>query len=288
MKKKNLKFILLVLIGLTLVGCNFGARGEESEVTDADLIFTQVAETVQAQLALTQQSEAAPTLTFTMEVAESTATPTQTPTPTETPTIINNEGNAGGNTGGATTPCDEAAFVADVTIPDGTQFFPGTQFTKTWKLSNAGTCTWNTAYQVVFSSGSQMDAEAAYPLTFNVAPGQVVDISIDMTAPAEDGEYTGNWVFKNANGQAFGLGKNVAPFYVQIEASSTLASLTPSHTPTVTGTPPTATPSPTPGSTETPTPGPTDTPTPTPTDTPPPADTDTPTPTETPTETPTP
>jgi hypothetical protein len=294
MNSKKIFFGLILIIALVMNGCNFGSSGESSETTDAELIFTQVAETVQAQLALTQQSEAAPSLTFTVEVAVATATPTPTltPTPTETPTIINNEGNTGGNPGGATTSCDEAVFVADVTIPDGTEFYPGTQFTKTWKLSNAGTCTWSTAYQVVFSSGNAMGAEATYPLAFSVAPGQVVDISVPMTAPADDGEYTGNWIFRNANGQAFGLGKNIGPFYVQIKVSSNLATLTPTQTPTVTGTPPTATPSPTatdtPAATDTPVPTNTDTPVPSPTDTAIPTDTPVPLPTDTETPTPTP
>ena len=36
-----------------------------------------------------------------------------------------------------------AQFVADVTIPDGTNFAPGTAFKKTWRLKNIGTNAWN-------------------------------------------------------------------------------------------------------------------------------------------------
>jgi len=45
--------------------------------------------------------------------------------------------------------CDQAAFI-DETIPDGSQFPPGTVFNKTWTLRNAGSCTWNADYDVVF------------------------------------------------------------------------------------------------------------------------------------------
>ncbi len=45
---------------------------------------------------------------------------------------------------------DRAQFVADVTVPDGTRYDPGATFTKTWRLRNAGTCTWTTSYTMVF------------------------------------------------------------------------------------------------------------------------------------------
>jgi len=273
-------FLVFLLLSVFLAGCKSGTQGKGEDTSDADLIFTQVAETVQAQLALTQQSESTPTLTFTLEPATPTETPTATSSPTETPSPTTNSGSVVGPGGGAAA-CDEAAFVADVTIPDGTEIYPGTLFTKTWKLSNAGTCAWTTDYQVVFSSGNAMGAAATYKLAATVAPGQTVDISIEMTAPAENGEYTGNWVLKNAAGQAFGIGKTVGPFYVQIKVASTLA------TPTVTGTPPTPTASPT--ATATRTAGPTATatatvtPVPTHTNTPFPGPTNTETPTNTPT-----
>src|SRR5512143_426233 len=54
------------------------------------------------------------------------------------------------------TSCDWAQFVADVTIPDGTQIQPGATFTKTWRLKNIGYCTWTTAYSMVYDSGTQM------------------------------------------------------------------------------------------------------------------------------------
>ena len=40
-----------------------------------------------------------------------------------------------------TTSVDLAEFVADVTVPDGTDFTPGETFVKTWQLRNAGTST---------------------------------------------------------------------------------------------------------------------------------------------------
>jgi len=44
-------------------------------------------------------------------------------------------------------------YVADLTIPDGTSLEPGTTFTKTWSVMNAGTCPWRGGYRLVFSRG---------------------------------------------------------------------------------------------------------------------------------------
>ena len=81
--------------------------------------------------------------------------------------------------------CDWAQFVADVTVPDGTKYAPGTAFTKTWRLKNIGTCTWTKAYALVFVSGDRMTGDKVTQLKGNVAPGQTVDISIELTAPVE-------------------------------------------------------------------------------------------------------
>ena len=96
-------------------------------------------------------------------------------------------------------------FVADLSIPDDTTFAPGTEFTKEWQLRNNGTCPWSTEYSVVFVGGDQMSADDAYPLLKTVAPGQTLDVAIDMIAPAQPGRYRGNWQIADANGEPFGI-----------------------------------------------------------------------------------
>src|SRR3990170_378646 len=71
---------------------------------------------------------------------------------------------SGVHSASAQSHCDWAKFIADVTVPDGTSFNGSTPFTKTWRLKNIGSCTWTTAYALVFSSGEQM----AGPLTVNL------------------------------------------------------------------------------------------------------------------------
>ncbi len=146
-------------------------------------------------------------------------TPTGTP-PTPTPT----------NTPGPVTvppsACDRAQFVMDVNIPDGTVLAPGATFTKTWRLKNVGSCAWSTSYQLVFFSGEQMGAAASAPFPQNVAIGQTVDVSINMTAPSAAGSYRGYWMFKNASGVLFGIGTQAnKPWWVDIKVSGPSLSL---------------------------------------------------------------
>jgi len=113
--------------------------------------------------------------------------------------------------------CDWAQFVADVTVPDGTAFGAGAAFRKTWRLKNIGTCTWTTSYTLVFDSGEKMGAPSAINLPASVAPGQTIDLSVDMIAPAASGHYFGYWKFKNASGVPFGIGSTGdKSFWVEI------------------------------------------------------------------------
>ena len=110
-----------------------------------------------------------------------------------------------------------ASFVADVTIADGTYVAPGTTFTKTWRIRNCGTTTWNTNYKLVFSSGTQMTNLSSVKLPYTVMPGQTVDISIQMTAPQGSGSYKSSWMLMNDKGSQFGVGNNcMTPVWAQI------------------------------------------------------------------------
>ncbi len=121
----------------------------------------------------------------------------------------------------AAVACDQAQFIADVTIPDGTSLAPGATFLKTWRLKNIGTCNWTTSYSAVFVSGDQMGAPAVINLPSNVAPGGTVDISANMTAPSSLGHYRGNWKLRNASGGLFGVGSSgTSIFWVDIFVSS--------------------------------------------------------------------
>jgi photosystem II stability/assembly factor-like uncharacterized protein len=116
--------------------------------------------------------------------------------------------------------CDKAAFVSDVTVPDGTLFSPGTTFIKTWRLKNSGTCTWTNAYRLVFYDGEQMGAPTAINLPGKVSPGVTVDLTVNMIAPATAGKYRGYWILSNAADKLFGLGTDASkPIWVEVNVS---------------------------------------------------------------------
>ena len=148
-----------------------------------------------------------------------TLMPTTTPAPTLTTTA----------TAGTPVPynppppalfCDHAALFAHVTIPDGTVLFPGTMFTKTWRLQNVGSCVWNPYYQLVFVSGDQMGAPLFMALPGDVRLGQTVDISLNLTAPSAAGSYRGYWMLRSSTGTLFGTGPQAdEPWSVDIQVS---------------------------------------------------------------------
>lgn len=116
---------------------------------------------------------------------------------------------------------DQAAFVADVTVPDDSVFAPGTRFTKTWRLRNEGTCTWGPDYFLVFVGGNEMSGDAvSLPV---VPPEQTVELSVDLTAPQTDGTYRGDWQLQNPDRELFGIGPDFnQTFFLQIVVDSDL------------------------------------------------------------------
>ncbi len=113
-----------------------------------------------------------------------------------------------------------AQFVADVTVPDGTNYAPGTAFKKTWRLKNIGTSAWSDV-SLIFVSGEKMGAPASAALPATVAVGATVDISVDMTAPASAGHYFGYYKLKSASGGEFGIGSNAnSTFWVEINVNA--------------------------------------------------------------------
>jgi hypothetical protein len=138
--------------------------------------------------------------------------------------------------------CDRAQFIADVTVPDGTSFAPGIGFSKTWRLKNVGTCTW-TNYSIMFDTGERMGGPESALIPASVAPGQTVDITLQLTSPTTAGTYRGYWKLKNSTGVPFGIGSaGTKSFWVEIKVSGT--GIVPSTTtaPITPGTPATAIP----------------------------------------------
>jgi len=100
-------------------------------------------------------------------------------------------------------PCNLPKFQSE-TVPDGTEMDAGQHFAKTWRVKNIGSCTWRTSYRLVFVSGDRMDGPASKALAHEVAPGEAIDLMVDLEAPAADGSYKGYWKIQSNEGEQFG------------------------------------------------------------------------------------
>jgi len=212
--KTKITFSLFLLLALVLSACGAEAAATPAEEVSLDTVYTSVAMTLAAQPA-----EATSTL---QPSATSTNAPIATlislPTSTSFASLV--------SLSSGSTSCDNSIYISDVTIPDGTVITPGTTFTKTWSMQNAGTCTWSTSYSIVFYSGNAMSGVTT-ALSESVSPGGSISISVELTAPSTTGSYTGYWRLQNASGTSFG-----EAVYVQIVVSGSTA--TPTSTPTAT------------------------------------------------------
>ena len=108
---------------------------------------------------------------------------------------------------------DSAAMIADVTVPDDAQMSRGQAFIKTWRFLNNGKCSWS-GYTISFVAGDRMESPDSAPVP-NTEPGQTVDVSVELAAPALDGSYTGFYELRNAEGETLSIGAE-SVFWVKI------------------------------------------------------------------------
>ncbi|RPH71080.1 hypothetical protein EHM76_06340 [bacterium] len=221
--KKNITAIsVLVMLSVLLSACNLSAANPTQ--IGPDQINTIAAQTVEA---LTTQM-APPPATATNTPEPATATPMVTATSTLAIPTLNLTPGALTNTliplptSAGSTECNKVFFLEDTTIKDGTVFKPETEFTKTWKIQNSGSCTWTTLYSAVpFSNDPASPAitgDGEFPVKANVAPGGLLQITVKMFAPKEEGTYTQYWKMQDDAGNNFGIGgAGGAGWYVNIK-----------------------------------------------------------------------
>ena len=208
--RKGLKnFLGTVLLTVLLSACNLGVNATPDAAATLNPLYTSAAQTLEAM-------STPATTTPGNVLATSTPLPGENPTATPTSTLY----IATSTLYFSPVPvkrCDAAAFVKDVTIPDGTVLSPGSTFTKIWRLQNVGTCSWTPSYALVFINGDSMNAPAFISLPGNVNPGDTVDLSVNLVAPSNKGQYHGNWKLRNASGVLFGIGAGAdTPFWADI------------------------------------------------------------------------
>jgi hypothetical protein len=196
----------LALAALAALACNAPVRSGEAITATSPFSF------------LTQTSQAAlitPAYTETPDTGQ--PTPTLAPGVTPSPTVC----------------AYNSSFVADVTIPDGSQLVAGTMFDKTWQVRNNGCLAWPEGTQLAFFSGEQMGGASAV-LVPPTAIGDTANITATLRAPTAPGEYVGYWQLRTPDGVFFG--PHVFVDIVVIAATGT-PSATITTTPTVTATP---------------------------------------------------
>jgi len=206
-KKYSLGLFLIVLVVVQLA-CSATATPPGTPDTAATLsaLLTAAAQTG------TPVTLASPTSTATVTpgLPPPTATPVM-PLPTLTPFILPTSTPR-------ITPCDAAAFVKDITYPDGSVIGQEMSFTKIWRLKNVGTCTWTKSYALVFVKGDLMSGPSVEALPGSVSPGQSIDLPVTLTTPSKDGHYRGYWILRNASNILFGIGDQAdGSFWVDIE-----------------------------------------------------------------------
>lgn len=221
MKFKFSKLMLLSLIALILVSCS--SPSATTPTTDPKVVYTQVAQTVAAQI--TNAAKLTPQSTFTPKPTE-TLVPSPTAKPTNATvtalTVTVKPGTAVATTpvkltaalstpgpmvtiaptGGLPVIPDKMEYVGQ-TITDNSVFSPGQKFTMNWAIKNIGTTTWNDKYMVRLYGGDRCGAPDE-PVDSEVAPGKVYRVILDMTAPAKKGSYSTLWVITNPDGRNFG------------------------------------------------------------------------------------
>lgn len=195
--KKNHLVYLQAAAAILIIGTSCTPRVEPTPTMDPFDIMTQVVMTIQAEV--TQAALLTPSPTATLP-------PTATPPPVPTQALAAGPTQAGSGfvpTLPAESP-DKAALILDVTVPDGTVYWQGERFTKTWKIENTGTTTWKTSYMLIFYDGEIMSEQLNVSLVKPVEPGVQVELSVPMEAPDILGSYKSYWKMINDKGQPFG------------------------------------------------------------------------------------
>jgi hypothetical protein len=132
-----------------------------------------------------------------------TASATSTEEPATQPTAPTTAPTA--NSTASISTKDVAQFVSE-TYADWTNIPANGRFTKTWTFRNTGMTTWTSRYFLKLTNSSYPLGQAInLPITISlphtVKPGETVDVSVDLQAPAAEGNYSFHWRMENPAGE---------------------------------------------------------------------------------------
>ncbi len=225
-KKKLLAGLILLAVGsLLIAACSAKQPTTTSPTIDANAIYTQAAQTVQAGLAQTEVVQPTAPATETVQPtntmdanmvaaltstaqsvmpgnatatvagqATAAATKTLVVLPTATKAVV---GSQPKNTG------DQASLFAQ-DPPDGATAHKNDIITVRLTLKNTGTTTWiKGRYALVYYAGDKMGSPNDFQMTKDVKPGDTIQLIFTLTAPDSAGTKKIIWVVQNADGVNF-------------------------------------------------------------------------------------
>ena len=193
MQRMRLYIFFWILFAIIGGGCTvITPKNTDVEVIP---IFTEAAATIEAQLTSTSEAQE--------NLLPPTSLPTQTPLQMPTLALLTDIPLSPSATlRPVYIPCDLAQFVADVTLDDGTNVDKGEKFVKIWRVRNVGSCPWYANYTLDYFSGLQMSNHLQYRFpSLIIQPGQTIDLTLNMQAPDEDGQFIVYWGIKNPDGK---------------------------------------------------------------------------------------
>jgi len=97
-----------------------------------------------------------------------------------------------------------ARFLADLTIPNKSFCLPRVVLRKVWLMRNNGVHPWD-GVSLAFESGTVCPASpAALQAVYKAAPGEDVEVAVDVLTPPAAGHHFGYFCLRTAKGQVFG------------------------------------------------------------------------------------
>ncbi len=206
--------LLTFLVGALMLSACGGAGEDATPTTDPNIIFTQAAITVQAQL--TEMSALTPSATSTTGCHQHARVHThrlQRPSPPSLPWLPLlrerlREAQRPDPAGINASMYPRNMRMAPLSMPDSSLICtgpsrtpgqpPGPRFTPTASIP-----------------GMTSVINRAYAFTKSVAPNNTIDVTVDMTAPSKSDSYMENWVLTNAEG------RNFCNFYFEMRVGGT-------------------------------------------------------------------
>lgn len=226
--RKSLWLTGAMILSIALSSCSLGATPAPTE--DPGVIQTQAVSIVFTQVAMQQ--------TQTALAIPPTPLPTNTPFPTATLGVLPTFASIGGlNTPSAfntqlpgltplVTPfatgvgivstvttkngCNDGTFYGESAPYDKDVISPEKNFSKSWMILNAGTCTWDEGYSFTFLPDSSPELKG-YSIVLKknspdeyTKPQSTQTFVVKLTAPKAKGEYKGYWRLRDEVGNYFG------------------------------------------------------------------------------------